>query len=128
MGRHTQSFARALRGALREDPDVIMVGEMRDVETIRMSLMAAETGHLVIATLHTTSCRRHGRPADRELSARRAAAGAHGPLGEPQVRRVAVARAARRRQGARRRLRGAQGHHERRHPHPRRTRPSSSRA
>jgi twitching motility protein PilT len=55
VGAHTQSFARALRGALRQDPDVIMVGEMRDIETIRMSLMAAETGHLVIATLHTTS-------------------------------------------------------------------------
>ncbi len=55
VGRHTQSFARALRGALRQDPDVIMVGEMRDVDTIRMSLMAAETGHLVVATLHTTS-------------------------------------------------------------------------
>ncbi len=55
VGSHTQSFARALRAALREDPDVIMVGEMRDTETIRMALMAAETGHLVIATLHTTS-------------------------------------------------------------------------
>lgn len=55
VGRHTHSFARALRGALRQDPDVIMVGEMRDIETIRMSLMAAETGHLVVATLHTTS-------------------------------------------------------------------------
>ncbi|MBL8601334.1 MAG: PilT/PilU family type 4a pilus ATPase [Myxococcales bacterium] len=52
---HTESFARALRAALREDPDVIMVGEMRDVETVRMALMAAETGHLVVATLHTTS-------------------------------------------------------------------------
>ncbi len=55
VGTHTQSFARALRGALREDPDVIMVGEMRDAETVRMSLEAAETGHLVIATMHTTS-------------------------------------------------------------------------
>jgi twitching motility protein PilT len=55
VGRHTNSFSRALRGALRQDPDVIMVGEMRDIETIRMSLMAAETGHLVVATLHTTS-------------------------------------------------------------------------
>lgn len=55
VGQHTESFARALRGALREDPDVIMVGEMRDPETIRMSLEAAETGHLVIATMHTTS-------------------------------------------------------------------------
>ncbi|MEZ4409121.1 MAG: PilT/PilU family type 4a pilus ATPase [Polyangiales bacterium] len=55
VGRHTGSFARALRAALRQDPDVIMVGEMRDTETIRMALMAAETGHLVIATMHTTS-------------------------------------------------------------------------
>ncbi len=52
---HTASYARALRGALREDPDIIMVGEMRDTETIRMALEASETGHLVIATLHTTS-------------------------------------------------------------------------
>ncbi len=55
VGSHTESFSRALRAALREDPDVIMVGEMRDVETIRMALMAAETGHVVIATLHTTN-------------------------------------------------------------------------
>ncbi len=55
QGTTTVSFARALRGALRQDPDVIMVGEMRDLETIRMSLEASETGHLVIATLHTTS-------------------------------------------------------------------------
>ena len=51
--KHTESFARALRGALREDPDVIMVGEMRDLETIQLALTAAETGHLVLATLHT---------------------------------------------------------------------------
>ena len=50
---HTESFARALRGALREDPDVIMVGEMRDLETIQLALTAAETGHLVLGTLHT---------------------------------------------------------------------------
>ena len=55
QGTTTVSFSRALRGALRQDPDVIMVGEMRDLETIRMSLEASETGHLVIATLHTTS-------------------------------------------------------------------------
>ena len=53
--KHTESFARALRGALREDPDVIMVGEMRDLETIQLALTAAETGHLVFATLHTNS-------------------------------------------------------------------------
>ncbi len=51
--KHTHSFARALRGALREDPDVIMVGEMRDLETISLALTAAETGHLVLGTLHT---------------------------------------------------------------------------
>ena len=50
---HTESFANALRGALREDPDVIMVGEMRDLETIQLALTAAETGHLVLGTLHT---------------------------------------------------------------------------
>ncbi|BDS06058.1 twitching motility protein PilT [Oceaniferula spumae] len=50
---HTDSFPKALRGALREDPDVIVVGEMRDLETISLALTAAETGHLVLATLHT---------------------------------------------------------------------------
>ena len=50
---HTESFPAALRGALREDPDIIMVGEMRDLETISLALTAAETGHLVLATLHT---------------------------------------------------------------------------
>ncbi|MBF0185444.1 MAG: type IV pilus twitching motility protein PilT [Magnetococcales bacterium] len=53
--RDSHSFAAALRSALREDPDTIMVGEMRDLETIRLALSAAETGHLVFATLHTTS-------------------------------------------------------------------------
>ncbi|WP_447554267.1 type IV pilus twitching motility protein PilT [Vreelandella sp. EE22] len=53
--RDTHSFANALKSALREDPDVIMVGELRDLETIRLALTAAETGHLVFATLHTTS-------------------------------------------------------------------------
>ncbi|MFW0757084.1 type IV pilus twitching motility protein PilT [Pseudomonas sp. H11T01] len=53
--RDTRSFSSALRSALREDPDVILVGEMRDLETIRLALTAAETGHLVFGTLHTTS-------------------------------------------------------------------------
>ncbi len=53
--RDTQSFNNALRSALREDPDIILVGEMRDLETIRLALTAAETGHLVFGTLHTTS-------------------------------------------------------------------------
>ena len=55
VGRHTRSFGAALRGALREDPDIIMVGEMRDLETISLAIEAAETGHLVFATLHTIS-------------------------------------------------------------------------
>jgi twitching motility protein PilT len=55
VGRHTQSFNNALRSALREDPDVVLVGEMRDVETISLALTAAETGHLVFGTLHTSS-------------------------------------------------------------------------
>ena len=53
VGVHCASFAAGLRGALREDPDVILLGELRDVETIRLALTAAETGHLVLATLHT---------------------------------------------------------------------------
>lgn len=53
VGTHTLSFTKALRSALREDPDVILVGEMRDLETIALALTAAETGHLVFATLHT---------------------------------------------------------------------------
>jgi twitching motility protein PilT len=55
VGPHTLSFSNALRAALREDPDVILVGEMRDLETIRLALSAAETGHLVFGTLHTSS-------------------------------------------------------------------------
>jgi twitching motility protein PilT len=55
VGPHTLSFSNALRSALREDPDVILVGEMRDLETIRLALTGAETGHLVFGTLHTSS-------------------------------------------------------------------------
>ena len=55
VGIHTKSFASALRGALREDPDIILVGEMRDLETIELALVAASTGHLVFGTLHTPS-------------------------------------------------------------------------
>src|SRR5678816_3496047 len=52
---HSGSFARALRQSLREDPDVILVGELRDLETTSLAITAAETGHLVLATLHTNS-------------------------------------------------------------------------
>jgi len=62
VGNHTHSFAAALRSALREDPDVILVGEMRDLETIQLAIRAAETGHLVFSTLHTASA---GRTLDR---------------------------------------------------------------
>src|ERR1700677_974847 len=55
VGVHTRSFASALRGALREDPDIILVGEMRDLETIELALTAASTGHLVFGTLHTSN-------------------------------------------------------------------------
>ena len=54
VGRHTKSFATALKGALREDPDIIVIGELRDLETIEMAITASETGHLVIGTLHTS--------------------------------------------------------------------------
>ncbi len=55
LGEHTHSFANALKSALREDPDVILIGELRDLETIRLAMTAAETGHLVFGTLHTSS-------------------------------------------------------------------------
>ena len=55
VGMHTKTFTAALRGALREDPDIILVGEMRDLETISLAIEAASTGHLVFGTLHTTS-------------------------------------------------------------------------
>ncbi len=55
VGKHTVSFSTALKGALREDPDIIVIGELHDLETIEMAITAAETGHLVIGTLHTSS-------------------------------------------------------------------------
>ena len=58
MHTHTRSFSAALRAVLREDPDVIMVGEMRDLETISLAITAAETGHLVLGTLHTGNASR----------------------------------------------------------------------
>ena len=55
VGQHTESFKHALRAALREDPDIVLVGEMRDLETIAIAIETAETGHLVFGTLHTTT-------------------------------------------------------------------------
>jgi twitching motility protein PilT len=54
-GKHTLSFANALRAALREDPDIVVIGELRDLETIQLAITAAETGHLVLGTLHTNN-------------------------------------------------------------------------
>lgn len=62
VGLDTMSYANALRAALREDPDVILVGEMRDLETISIAITAAETGHLVLSTLHTIGAAEHNRP------------------------------------------------------------------
>ena len=76
VGRHTTSFARALRGALREDPDIICIGELRDLETISLALSAAETGHLVLATLHTGS----------SIGTINRIVGAYPPAQQPQVR------------------------------------------
>src|SRR5574339_728705 len=56
VGADTQSFASALKYALREDPDVVLIGEMRDLETIEAAITISETGHLAFATLHTNSC------------------------------------------------------------------------
>ena len=56
VGRDTPNFEQALLDALREDPDVLMVGEMREPETMRLTLNAAETGHLVLATVHSATC------------------------------------------------------------------------
>lgn len=58
LGSHTRNYSQALKSALREDPNVIMVGELRDLETVRLALTAAETGHLVLATLHTAGAAR----------------------------------------------------------------------
>ena len=65
VGSHTQSFARALRAALREDPDVIVIGELRDNESVSLALTAAETGHIVLGTLNSTSA---AKAVDRVLS------------------------------------------------------------
>lgn len=76
VGRHTESFASGLRGALREDPDIICIGELRDLETISLALSAAETGHLVLATLHTGSA----------IGTINRIVGAYPPGQQPQVR------------------------------------------
>ncbi|HEY1593188.1 MAG TPA: ATPase, T2SS/T4P/T4SS family [Solirubrobacteraceae bacterium] len=72
----TASFARAMRRVLRQDPDVILIGEMRDEETVRTALSAAETGHLVLSTVHTLDASESVKPDHRLLPAARAEPGA----------------------------------------------------
>jgi twitching motility protein PilT len=82
VGLHTKSFAAALRGALREDPDIIMVGEMRDLETISLAIEASETGHLVFATLHTNSA---SKTVDRIIEVFRSASRNRSEIRSPMV-------------------------------------------
>ena len=89
VGFDTDSFARALRAALREDPDVILVGEMRDPETIQFALTIAETGHLVFATLHTNDASHRARPHRRRVPVRAPGADPRAARGVARRRRVA---------------------------------------
>ena len=111
-GQDTKSFANALRAALREDPDVILVGEMRDLETMQLAVTAAETGHLVFATLHTNSA---AHPVDRIVDvvpARPAGADPHPALQQPGGDPLPAADAARQPAGPRLR----HGDHDRPRP------------
>jgi twitching motility protein PilT len=110
LGSDAQSFSLALKGALRQDPDVILVGEMRDLETIHTALTAAETGHLVFATLHTQDAPAVDRPHHRRVPEPPAAAGARPALGRPAGRHDPDAAPDRRRLRPLRRLRGAGAH------------------
>ena len=97
VGSDTNSFKKALKYILRQDPDVVLIGEMRDLETIEAALVTAETGHLVFATLHTNSARADHQPHHRRVPAQPAVAdpraavvrarGGHHPDADPQGRR-----------------------------------------
>ena len=97
IGQDATTFAEGLRAALRQDPDVILVGEMRDLETVSTALTAAETGHLVFATLHTQSAPQHDRPRHRRLPGRAAGPGARAARLDAAGRRHPEPRADRRR-------------------------------
>ena len=119
----TQGFAIALRAALREDPDIVLIGEMRDLETIESALRIAETGHLTFATLHTNSAAQTINRIIDVFPGAPAGADPHPALARARRHRLSGAAAARRRQGPRRRARdhGAEpGHPE---PDPRRQGP-----
>jgi len=99
IGEHSESFTAALRAALREDPDVILVGEMRDLETISLAMTAAETGHLVFGTLHTNSA---AKTIDRIIDAfprRRSGTDTNDVVRIPQRSRLPAAPEDRRRKG-----------------------------
>ena len=115
VGSDTASFADALRAVLREDPDVLLVGEMRDLDSIRFALTIAETGHLVFATLHTNDTGAGARPDHRRLPRRAAGSGTGAAGGRAQRHRLPAADSEDRRRTGRR-LRGAR--RERRRPQP----------
>ncbi len=83
VGVDVTSFAEAIRRALRQDPDVILVGEMRDLETIEAAITAAETGHVVFGTLHTTGAAGHDQPHHRRVSHQPAGADSHAAARRP---------------------------------------------
>ncbi len=114
VGNDTHGFAEATKHVLRQDPDVIMIGEMRDLETISTAITAAETGHLVFATLHTQDAAADDRPHDRRVPLRAAAAGARAALHDPAGRGEPAAGAHVRRQRPRGGRGGPRGHA--RHP------------
>ena len=91
VGSDTPSFDQALRQALRQDPDVILVGELRDVETLRIALRAADTGHQVLSTVHCGQRAANDRAHHRDVPAGRAQAAAHAACGEPGGDHLAAA-------------------------------------
>ena len=99
IGFDTMSFARALRAALRQDPDVILVGEMRDFETAQIAMTAAETGHLVLSTLHTVDATETDQPHHLDVPDPPAAASPAHARERAARRDLAAPAAARRRQG-----------------------------
>ncbi len=91
VGVHTSSFKHALRAALREDPDVVLVGELRDLETVSIAIETAETGHLVFGTLHTSTAAEHDRSHHRSVPQRSPGADPGDAVGVAQGRHLAGA-------------------------------------
>ena len=124
----TADFAVALRAAMRQDPDVILVGEMRDHETVKAALAASETGHFVMSTLHTTDAAETDHPRHRLLPAARAEAGPAVAGRRAARHHLPAPRPAGRRPGPLRRDGDLRGHrpHRGRHRRPRQDRPRSA--